>query len=103
MDLEGFDETTIGCINNVISYFKHIRFSPEAGDWRWMRVSGALLGTPEYVYYVHPLGKPGEDYYHVQMSRVGDGCGGLCYLFGVVFEWEGENLKTWAYHNGHLS
>ena len=103
MNLEGFDETTIECIYKVIEFFKNIRFSPEAGDWRWIRVNGALLGTPEYQYYVLPLGKPGEEYFHVHMSRVGEGPGGLCYRFGVVFRWKGDELETSAYHNGHLS
>ena len=95
MNLEDFDEPTIKYIYKVIDYFKNIQFSPEAGDWKWMRVNGVLLDTPEYEYYVLPMRKA----FDVQMCPVGKG---LCYIFGVVFEWEGENLKPWVYHNAHL-
>ena len=96
MNLQQFDKETVAFIYRVIDKFQHFEFSPDARDWKWLKISGICFDTPEYDYFVLPLHK-GK--FHVQVCPIGKP---TCYKFGIWFDREGEKLETQAYGNGHL-
>jgi hypothetical protein len=63
-------------------------FAPDAQDWKWLHIKGAMLNKPEFDYYIHKI-KSGID---IQVMPSGET---TSYLFGIA------KLETLPYMNPH--
>ena len=85
-------------IERVFAIFKHFEVSPDAQDWKWIKIDGAAFGdaTSAYNFYIHRI----KDGLSVQVSSKKDPQG-MAYMFGMNIYLEHGVKKAFAYHHCH--
>lgn len=83
-------------MEKVANIFRHLSFSPDAGDWKWLKISGDAFGKEweDMNFWVHPYTENG---FSVQMSKKESNN----YMFGIHFSKVGNETHAQAYHHGH--
>lgn len=83
-------------VDKVANIFRHMSFAPDAGDWKWLKISGDAFGQEweDMNFFVHP----NKDGFSVQMIKKEST---MCYMFGINFNTVGNVTYARAYHHGH--
>ena len=98
-DFTGVLEKYVEPIKRTARIFQHFSFYPIRGKplpSNLVRVGGAMVGTPEVDYWVHPTGVARTDIL-VQVTPAGDDIS--FFYYGLILNGQGRLL--WAYMNGH--